>query len=83
MARFLGIAVVVIGTLGALTEIVSFTMDKGSFLVQSGRDLYAWLTPGDPRGPTEMTAEVCAQEKNLFVLKLCKDKENRKTRTTP
>ena len=79
MRRMLAIAAVGIATLGSVAEILSFAMNNGSFFVQHGSELVAWLSPA----PGEMKTDACEQETNLFAQKLCRDKEDRKLRTKP
>lgn len=76
MRRKLAIAAAVIATLGSATEIVSFTMHNGSYLI-------GWLTPEKAPVPTAVRTDTCAQERNLFVQKLCRDKEDRKQQIKP
>jgi hypothetical protein len=76
MRRRLAIAAAVIATLGSVAEIGSFAMQNGSFLI-------GLLTPEKARVPIVAPSDPCAQERNLFVQKLCIDKESRKQNIKP
>lgn len=93
MRRTLKVTAALIATLGAVAEILSFTMANGSFFVQRARDVYEWMTPGpspgqsaghasgqppgQPPASTGAKPEACAQD-NVFVHRICRDKQDGK-----
>src|SRR5262245_60397451 len=73
----LGVAVVVIGTLAAITEILSFAINHSSLILRIAHDIREWLRPA-PRGTD---AEPCEALKNVFERRLCEDKRSGSIRT--